>query len=472
MRSTTFLVVVLIATVTEAQIAGADRDTLVNVSISVDGELIVIPSKNSSSHDFDFLSGSWTVANKRLKTRLNNSTEWFQFESSVNNRILLNGTASFDRHFTADTGTPYETLSLRVYNPATRLWSSYWVDGKTGVMDPPVIGSFEGNIGTFYGKNIYNGISVLVMFRWDKTNPEEPVWSQAYSIDKGKTWEWNSHNLLQKIKNEHDTVDRPETFIPKIISTDSTEFNSAFSPDGNYFYFSRRINSLTKIFFCGKKGSSWSAPEQVSFSTTEFSDADPAFAPTGELYFISNRPRNSNDTTIDYDIWKVIPRSVNQWSEPINVTALNSEQDEFYISFTKQGDAYLSSSREGGYGAEDIYYATYKNTRFARPVNLGDKINTVHSEYDPFITADQSALIFTSSGRDDGVGKSDLYWSMKASSGWYPAKHFDQTINTSTRDFCPYITSDRKYFFYSSQDDVKFIPIDKLPVDLRSVLKK
>lgn len=263
----------------------------------------------------------------------------------------------------------------------------------------------------------------------------------------------------------------PETFMPDIVSTDSTEFNAAFSSDGKYFYFSRRINDLTKIFFCGKKGGSWSAPEQVPFST-EFSDADPAFSPIGELYFISNRPQNTNDTTRDYDIWKVVPQSGNQWSEPINVKALNSEQNEFYISFTNEGDAYFSSSRKGGYGAEDIYYCNNKNSKFANPVNLGDKINTIHSEYDPFITADESALIFTSSGRKDSFGQGDLYWSVRAKHGWKAAKHFGDTINTSTRDFCPYITVDRKYFFYSSQGDVKFIPLNQLPPDLISVVTK
>ena len=90
MKSIISLFVLLIVTITEAQIVGADSGTLVNATISCDGGLVVKASKNSSSHDFDFLSGSWTVVNKRLKTRLNTSTEWFQFESSVNNRKILN----------------------------------------------------------------------------------------------------------------------------------------------------------------------------------------------------------------------------------------------------------------------------------------------------------------------------------------------------------------------------------------------
>jgi hypothetical protein len=255
----------------------------------------------------------------------------------------------------------------------------------------------------------------------------------------------------------------PETFMPGIISTDSLEFNAAFSPDGNYFYFARSINGKTTILVSKKTGIGWSIPEPVSFSTAKFSDADPAFSPTGELYFISNRPLNAKDTTKDYDIWKVIPVSTDQWSEPVNVASLNSGKNEFYISFTENGDVYFSSSREGGYGEEDIYSCETKDNAFSVPQNLGYKVNSIHSEYDPFITADGSVLLFASSGRKDSFGKADLYWSVKANHVWAVAEHFEKDLNTPTRDFCPYITFDQKHFFYSSMGDVKFIPTAQLP---------
>jgi hypothetical protein len=445
---------------------------LENASIMANGELKIIASKNSSSHDFDFLAGEWNVHHRKLKTRLNRCTEWIEFESTVDNRTILNGIANLDVNRMSYTGTLYESISLRIFDPHTRLWSLYWADSKTGVMDPAVVGSFEESTGIFYGKNIYNGIPVMVMFRWDKTDPGKPEWRQAYSVDHGETWEWNSVAVSLKKRNTSDTIPVPETFMPKTISTDSVEFNAAFSPDGNFFYFSRSINRQTRIFSSRKNGSSWSAPEPVYFSTAKFSDADPAFSPTGELYFISDRPTNATDTSRDYDIWKVIPLPGNQWSEPVNVQELNSGKDEYYISFTSNGSVCFASSREGGYGEEDLYYCENKNNRFGTPKNLGDKINSIHSEYDPFITSDGSAVLFTSSGRKDSFGKGDLYWSVRTKDGWPQATHFGQEINTPTRDFCPYITADSKYFFFSSKGDIKFISTEKLPEDLQGLFKK
>ena len=43
------------------------------------GELIIRPSSTSSKHDFDFFEGMWKLQNKKLKSRLNNCTEWTEF---------------------------------------------------------------------------------------------------------------------------------------------------------------------------------------------------------------------------------------------------------------------------------------------------------------------------------------------------------------------------------------------------------
>jgi len=39
-----------------------------------------------------------------------------------------------------------------------------------------------------------------VLYQWNKTNPEHPIWSQAFSPDNGKTWEWNWEMVLTKIE--------------------------------------------------------------------------------------------------------------------------------------------------------------------------------------------------------------------------------------------------------------------------------
>ena len=161
-------------------------------------ELQPIPSAASSANDFDFFIGHWNILNRKLKTRLNGCTEWIEFEAFQEMRTILNGIGNIDNFKTRIDDKSFEGMTLRLFNPATRLWSIYWADTKMGVLDPPVLGSFDNEVGEFYGEDVFNGKKIIVKFKWDKTNPGKPVWSQAFSEDKGKTWEWNWYMYMTR----------------------------------------------------------------------------------------------------------------------------------------------------------------------------------------------------------------------------------------------------------------------------------
>lgn len=165
------------------------------------GELEISASATSSSHDFDYLEGTWKLKNKRLKSRLSGCTEWTPvFETKVVMTKILNGIGNIDNFYDTSNGKKYEGVAVRLFNPKTKLWSIYWSDSNTGAFDPPMVGSFENNIGHFFCKDTFNGRQIIVVFRWDVRNPSFPVWSQAFSPDNGKTWEWNMINVSEKVK--------------------------------------------------------------------------------------------------------------------------------------------------------------------------------------------------------------------------------------------------------------------------------
>jgi len=165
------------------------------------GALVIHASSTSSQHDFDFLVGTWKLRNRKLTSRLTHSTEWISFESRVEMHQIRNGLGNIDKYTDHASGKPYEGVALRLFNPATRLWSIYWADSNAGSLDPPVVGSFEGKIGHFFARDTYHGRPIIVVFRWDVRNPSLPVWSQAFSTDEGKTWEWNSINVSERVRS-------------------------------------------------------------------------------------------------------------------------------------------------------------------------------------------------------------------------------------------------------------------------------
>ncbi len=164
------------------------------------GELIITPAAGSSKHDFDFFEGKWQLRNRKLVSRLSNCTEWIEFESTQEMYRVLNGIGNIDNFIASFDGQPFEGMTLRLFNPVTKLWSIYWADSNTGKLDPPVQGSFENNVGHFITKDIFSGKNILVIFRWDARDKENPVWSQAFSEDKGASWEWNWFMYMKKIK--------------------------------------------------------------------------------------------------------------------------------------------------------------------------------------------------------------------------------------------------------------------------------
>lgn len=162
------------------------------------GELKIVASSTSAATDFDYLIGKWTLKHEKLRTRLNNCKDWDEFETTVTDERILEGMGNMDVVNAVFNGKPWEGRTIRIFNPKTRLWSLYWVASDVAVMDPPVVGSFENGIGHFFTKDTFQGKPIIMMFRWDKRNPERPVWSQAFSPDNGKTWEWNWYNVSIK----------------------------------------------------------------------------------------------------------------------------------------------------------------------------------------------------------------------------------------------------------------------------------
>ncbi len=246
----------------------------------------------------------------------------------------------------------------------------------------------------------------------------------------------------------------PEVFAPGIISTGMDELNSVFSLDGKEFLFSIKLPNRDQhiMLFTMQVNDVWTKPEVLPFSG-KFNDADPAFSPDGNrLFFISTRPLHKNEISEkDWDIWYV-DRTETSWSEPKNLDKpVNSDQMEVYPSITQDGTLYFSSNREGGKGKGDIYRSMLVNGQYGEPENIGEPINTENSEGDVFIAPDESYIIFGSSGRSDSHGSGDLYISFRKSDGsWTNSKNMGNQINSYAFEYCPTVSPDGKYFFFTS----------------------
>jgi len=144
------------------------------------------------THDFDFFFGSWHIVNERLTSRLTGSDTWERFEALGTCRPILGGLGNIDDFRPAWPGREgFEGASLRLFNPETEMWSIYWIDNVRCALFPPVVGTYVNGVGEFYGDDEHEGTPVRVRFRWSDITADSARWEQAFSTDRGETWEVN-----------------------------------------------------------------------------------------------------------------------------------------------------------------------------------------------------------------------------------------------------------------------------------------
>jgi Tol biopolymer transport system component len=255
----------------------------------------------------------------------------------------------------------------------------------------------------------------------------------------------------------------PQVFSPDIISTHRNERDFTTSLSGHEMFYSLVSpgNNISVILFLHWDGFFWSEPEVAPFSG-RYKDMEPFYSPDGnKFFFISNRPLKNGDSKPDYDIWYVDISSGN-WALAMNAgDPVNTEGNEYYPTVAANGNLYFTASREDSPGQEDIYFSKYSNGKYSSPVNLGDSINTSFPEFNAFISPDENYLLFSSIGREGELGGGDIYISLRKNDGtWEKPKNLGKGINSDELDFCPFVTRDGKYLFFTSHRTNPNLKID------------
>jgi Tol biopolymer transport system component len=251
----------------------------------------------------------------------------------------------------------------------------------------------------------------------------------------------------------------PAIFAPGVVSLpERLEFGSVFSADGKEFYYAVGNKGRFEVLYMRLINGQWTKPEKL-IPDAVYTYNDPYLSPDeSRLFFISNQ-HSIDKKKKDYDIFYV-ERKSDSWSSPINAgSAINSDADEYYVSFSANGTLYFSTDKKTptAKGLHDVYASRLASGKFQEPVNLGEAINTRHYEADVFVAYDESYLIFCAD-RPDGNGQGDLYISFKDADGkWTKAKSMGSTINTPGHELCPFVTRDGKYFFYTSNRDIYWV---------------
>ena len=237
----------------------------------------------------------------------------------------------------------------------------------------------------------------------------------------------------------------PKRFAPGLISTkEFSETGCTFTPDGKELYFTRSGGNLDSptIFVSRFQDNKWTPPEKAPF--TGFG---PHVSPDGEKIFVSKHGTNEENQRTT-ELWFAI-RKENRWTG-LQYHGLGN-RPSMSNSFNLY---YVDRSNEEDRGV--IVVQHFIDGKYSKSNIIGGGINTPHYEAHPCIARDESYIIFDSN-RPGGYGEGDLYICFRNKDGtWGNAINLGSTINTEGYEAYSSISPDRKYLFYSSNNDGNF----------------
>ena len=140
---------------------------------------------------------------------------------------------------------------------------------------------------------------------------------------------------------------------------------------------------------------------------------------------------------------------VSEITVPTNITELNSSHSDFAPFVTADGrEIYYASSRDNSIGGEDIYYSHWERGRWTVPKNIGRPVNSRYNEAAVCPSPDGSELFITICGGPDSYGGCDIYVCTRKGDGWNEPKNMGKKVNSTWWDGHPCLspTGDTLYF--------------------------
>jgi outer membrane protein OmpA-like peptidoglycan-associated protein/tetratricopeptide (TPR) repeat protein len=210
------------------------------------------------------------------------------------------------------------------------------------------------------------------------------------------------------------------------------------------------------------KNGNWSEPKPVDLTgvvNTGEHEGSVSFDAKKTMFF--TRCPDQKKQNLGCDIWMVKRSGKDEWEEAVKCNLKQGLNDSVSVGHpcVMEDGLFMifASDMPGGIGGKDLWYSTFdkKNDTWRKPINLGKGINTEGNELFP--TFGKDGKLYYSSDGMKGLGGLDIYAAKKIIVAdtfyWENPINLKFPINSENNDYSLYEFDERKGYFTSERKD-------------------
>jgi outer membrane protein OmpA-like peptidoglycan-associated protein len=209
---------------------------------------------------------------------------------------------------------------------------------------------------------------------------------------------------------------RPQSFSTE-LNSQVHEGPVSFNRRGDRIFFTRSNTKqgvtkadkegrvTLKIYEAERGYFDWENIRELSFNDDSYSCMHPSLSPDGQkLFFASDMPDGYGGLDLYF-----VTRVGQGWSAPINLgPEVNTNKNEVFPFMHESGKLFFTSNGHSGMGNLDLFMIDVSGRKWGRVINLGEPFNSKDDDLAIVLTPDGKRGYFTSS-REGGFGQDDIY---------------------------------------------------------------